>query len=220
VKRHASLITNLAINLVISMLLIFLSACDQKASPEKSSNTQQTSSKTTIKPAQKIAYREIEWTELIPADDLEALLNPPDYLNAIQDGSMEDQIAGQIKAQLDIDSSDPYQQALVSTKVIDAMNGEHIRIPGFLVPLAFGEKEFEITQFFLVPFFGACLHVPPPPPNQIIFVDHPEGVTLTSLQDAFWLEGKLSTSLTENDTAISAYSLELHTIKPYYEVVE
>ncbi len=164
-----------------------------------------------------LSYRTIEWTDLMPQEDLDALLNPPEYLNEIDDGSMEDQIASQIQSQLDIDENDPYQKALVSTNVRAEMDGQLIRLPGFIVPLEFGASNFEITQFFFVPFFGACLHLPPPPPNQILFVEHPKGITLTALQDAFWVEGEVLTSLVENETATSAYSLELHSITPYYD---
>ena len=160
-------------------------------------------------------YKTIEWTELIPAKELEALMNPPDYLNDIEDGSIEDQIAGQIKAQLEIDENDPYQQALVSTNVIAEMDGQSVRMAGFVVPLEFNDETFTVTQFFLVPFFGACIHVPPPPPNQIIFVNYPKGFTLKSIQDPFWVSGDLIVTLTENETATSAYSMELDLIEPY-----
>ena len=161
-------------------------------------------------------YKVVEWTDLIPAEELEALLNPPEYLNDVEDGSMEDRIASQIKSQLDVDENDPYQKALVSTNVKPEMDGQLIKIPGFIVPLEFGENEFEIKQFFLVPFFGACIHVPPPPPNQIIFVDYPKGLKLEALYDPFWLSGKLITTLTDNDMATSAYSLELDSYEAYY----
>ncbi len=162
------------------------------------------------------AYKTIEWTDLIPEKDLQALMNPPDYIDDIEDGSEADKMTGQ-SLSIDPNTQDPYQQALVSRDVISSMHGQLIRLPGFVVPLAFGDDDFEVTEFFFVPFFGACIHMPPPPPNQIIFVKYPKSLRLTSLHDAFWVTGKLQTRLTENETATSAYSLELHDIKPYYE---
>ncbi|MFA0698623.1 DUF3299 domain-containing protein, partial [Vibrio sp. 10N.222.49.C9] len=46
-------------------------------------------------------------------------------------------------------------------------------------------------KFFLVPTAGACIHTPPPPPNQIVLVEYPEGIELVSLQTPVWVEGEL-----------------------------
>lgn len=158
-------------------------------------------------------FQTIEWTDLMPKDDLEALLNPPSYLDQIEDGSLEDQINGQLQSQLG-DKNDPYQQALVSTRVVEEMDGKLIRIPGFVVPIEFDDNQ-TVTQFFLVPFFGACIHVPPPPPNQIIFVDYPKGFKLKALYDPFWISGVIKTSLVENDIATSSYRMIMAKFEPY-----
>jgi len=56
-------------------------------------------------------YRTIEWTDLMPADDLEALLNPPEYLNEIEDGSEEDRIASQVYSAVKQANDSAYQRA-------------------------------------------------------------------------------------------------------------
>lgn len=162
------------------------------------------------------SYTTIEWTDLMPADDLEALLNPPEDLQDIEDGSAEDLISNQIQAAISQASDSRYQQALSSTNIRPEYDKKRIRIPGFIVPLSFGENN-SITEFFVVPYFGACIHVPPPPPNQIIFGKYPEGFKLDALYDAFWIEGTLSTSLVENDMATSAYAIDIHQITDYVE---
>jgi len=159
-------------------------------------------------------FETIQWTDLIPGDDLEALLNPPDYLAEIEDGSEEDQISGSIQMSKVDPGEDRYQQALVSTQVIDEMDGRSVRIPGFIVPLEFDDEQ-TITQFFLVPFFGACIHVPPPPPNQIILVNYAKGLKLTALYDPFWISGEIKTSLIENNLATAAYVMEMHAYEAY-----
>lgn len=161
-------------------------------------------------------FETVEWVDLIPPEVLEILLNPPSYIAEIEDGSAEDQIASQIKNTLAEEEEDAYRRALASTDVNPALNGQKIRIPGFVVPLEFDEEQ-TISQFFLVPYFGACLHMPPPPPNQIILVDAPEGVQMSALYEPFWLEGEVTTTITENDMAKSAYSMELHSLLPYSE---
>lgn len=161
-------------------------------------------------------YKTVEWIDLMPKDDLDALMNPPAYLTDIEDGSFEDQITSQFKNIPPADKDDPYQRALISTDIIQEMNGQAIRIPGFVVPLEFESAEI-ITQFFLVPFFGACIHLPPPPPNQIIFVNYPKGFKLSALYDPFWISGILKTSLVENDMAKAAYTLQMHSFEEYSE---
>ncbi|MAZ89432.1 MAG: hypothetical protein CL693_17510 [Cellvibrionaceae bacterium] len=161
-------------------------------------------------------FRTIEWTELMPADDLEALLNPPEYLAEVEDGSPEDQISNQIKNTIAAATDDRYQQALTSSNTVTEMDGQVVRIPGFVVPLEFSD-EMVITEFFIVPFFGACLHVPPPPPNQIIHVKYEPGFKLDELYVPFWFSGVLKTSFIENDTAASAYSLAVKHIDQYSE---
>ena len=60
-------------------------------------------------------------------------------------------------------------------------------------------------------------HMPPPPPNQIILVDAPEGVQMSALYEPFWLEGEVSTVITDNGMAKSAYTMQLDKLSPYGE---
>lgn len=161
-------------------------------------------------------YRTIEWTDLMPEADLDALLNPPESLNDIADGSAEDKIASQIQMAIEQADDSRYQQALVSTRVVPVFDGQAVRLPGFIVPLEFGDEQ-QVTRFFLVPYFGACIHVPPPPPNQIIYAEYDKGFKLESLYEPFWLSGVLSTTLIENDTATAAYAIKVDRMEPYTE---
>jgi hypothetical protein len=169
-----------------------------------------------ISKSQSAEYKTIEWTDLIPEDELDILLNPPSYIDDIVDGSFEDEISNQLKNTLTPAKDDPYQQALISTNVKPAMNGQAIGIPGFIVPLEF-DGELVVTEFFLVPFFGACIHVPPPPPNQIIYVKYAKGLELKTLYDPFWIYGTLKTSTVENDTATAAYTIDMASYEDYTE---
>ena len=182
---------------------------------ESTSNKQSPSDATlTTLPAS--AFKTVEWVDLMPKEDLDALLNPPSYVTDVEDGSFEDQISNQIQNALAASNDDRYQQALSSTRITPEMEGQAIRIPGFIVPLEFNDEQ-TITQFFLVPFFGACIHVPPPPPNQIIFVNYPKGLKLNALYDPFWISGILKTTLVENETATAAYSLQMQSFEAYTE---
>lgn len=167
-------------------------------------------------PAEETQFQTVEWVDLIPPEVLEILLNPPAYISEIEDGSPEDQITSQISNATLEEEEDVYQRALASTDVNTELDGQSVRIPGFVVPLEFDEAQ-TISQFFLVPYFGACLHMPPPPPNQIILVDAPAGVQMAALYEPFWIEGQISTTVSENDMAKSAYAMQLHRLTPYRE---
>lgn len=159
-------------------------------------------------------YTEIEWTQLMPADDLAALLNPPDFLLEIEDGGNNDNIDSLGTLSESNQSAKRFAQALQSTRVIEAFDQARIRLPGFIVPLQSDEQQ-RVTQFFIVPYFGACLHMPPPPPNQIIYAEHQAGIELNTLLDPYWFEGTLIIDHTEKMLGSSAYTLRLDKYYPY-----
>ena len=135
-----------------------------------------------LKPATKQSFQTLEWDDLLPEEDLQALLNPPEYLSSIEDGSSEDQLVSGLQNNIPNGPMDRFQQALISTEIIQELDGKAAKIPGFIVPLEFDDDQV-ITEFFLVPYFGACIHVPPPPPNQIIYIKYKQGFKLESLYE-------------------------------------
>ena len=170
-----------------------------------------------IEANQDIQYSIIEWTDLMPEEDLNALLNPPSYVVDADEGSLEDQVTRGLERAMLAEADDPYQRALISEKVVAEFNGKAIKLAGFVVPLDFNDEGI-VTEFFLVPYFGACIHLPAPPPNQIIFVKHDEGLTLDELYNPIWVAGILTTSLIEDEVATSAYALEMQSFEPYTEL--
>ncbi|WP_158768385.1 DUF3299 domain-containing protein [Paraglaciecola sp. L1A13] len=161
-------------------------------------------------------YQEIEWIALMPKDDLDALMNPPEYLSDIADGSEQDSVAAFNNKEADDANTKRFQKALISTRVIESYANKRIRIPGFIVPLE-SDASQRITEFFIVPYFGACLHMPPPPPNQIIHSQTQQGIKLDSLYDPFWFEGTLVIDTKENALGTSAYRLKLDKTYPFEE---
>ena len=79
--------------------------------------------------------------------------------------------------------------------------GQHVRVPGYIVPLQFDGTL--VTEFLLVPTAGACIHTPPPPANQLIHVKYPEGYPLRGLYDPVWIDGILSA---ETHSGLVSYS--------------
>lgn len=104
-----------------------------------------------------------------------------------------------------IDHNGNMTQAQPNAPLVEELNGELVKIPGFVVPLE-GDAD-AITEFLLVPYFGACVHVPPPPSNQIVYVTFAEGVPIDNLYDAVWVTGTLSTDGWQGDIASVGYRL-------------
>ena len=91
---------------------------------------------------------------------------------------------------------------------------EDVRIPGFMVPLEYKETEV-VTRFLLVPYFGACYHEPPPPPNQTIYAVYEPGYEMGEIWQPVWIEGRISASRVEEDLATASYSVSATIIEPY-----
>ena len=98
--------------------------------------------------------------------------------------------------------------------VVKDLNGKRVRVPGYVVPFDFS-ADAEHKEFLLVPYFGACLHTPPPPPNQIILVKAETAAKIINIEEPVWLEGTLKTGEFLSDLGNSAYELKLSKLEPY-----
>jgi len=98
--------------------------------------------------------------------------------------------------------------------VVNDLDGKMVRIPGYIVPLDF-KANSEYTEFLLVPYFGACLHTPPPPPNQIVYVKANPAAKVPDIYEPFWLEGKMKTGKFTSDIGNSAYEIDLSKLEAY-----
>ncbi len=171
--------------------------------------------------AEATVYRSLIWIDLLPDEDLRALLNPPAILHV----SSEEDTTEQLSLRRDDDGNflaaedDPFQLALTSTKVRPELDGQQVRLPGFIVPVVYNEEE-EVTEFFLVPYFGACIHVPPPAPNQLLYATFPPGLHLPSIYEAYTVSGLLRTEITDNSIALSAYRLDAAVIEHYVDTAD
>lgn len=71
------------------------------------------------------------------------------------------------------------------------LGGKNVRIPGYMLPLDYSAER--VSEFLLVPWVGACIHTPPPPRNQIVFVRLAEGYEHKSIYEPVWVSGEMST---------------------------
>jgi len=95
-----------------------------------------------------------------------------------------------------------------------ALDGRSIWLPGFIVPLDL-DAEGRVTEFFLVPYYGACIHVPPPAPNQMLFVSYPKGLALASMYAAYWVNGRITARTRQSKLGSAAYELAATAIEEY-----
>jgi hypothetical protein len=100
-----------------------------------------------------------------------------------------------------------------ASKVTTEFNGKTVRLPGFVVPLDF--EGTGVTTFILVPFVGACVHVPPPPANQLVLVTTETPFDIEGLFDPVYVTGMFGTSAAETQLAEIGYALSADKIEPY-----
>ncbi len=137
------------------------------------------------------------WTPFNPYADI-----PQEELDALTDSSARAQLLMQ-----------KYAEAMSSAPVVTELDGERVRLPGFIVPLDF--EGTEVSEFLLVPYFGACIHVPPPPSNQIVFVKAERAYSLKQIFDPVWVTGTLSTQAFLNDVGDAGYTMQATEVEPY-----
>jgi hypothetical protein len=155
-------------------------------------------------PAIGSAYKEVEWDELMPEGWRKKVileLTRMRRYGSLTDGDPRaDEAYARLKKTWD---------AAPPTKTYI---GKPIRIAGYVVPL--DAERMQSSEFLLVPYFGACIHSPPPPANQIILIKPPKGSRLRTM-DAIWVEGILAEGKTSSEVGTSTYILTADKITPY-----
>jgi hypothetical protein len=149
-------------------------------------------------------FKLTNWDELVPRD-----WNPLKDLQDLNLGFMQD---GDPRAQQALDR---LKKAWDSAPGEASMDNQRIRIAGFVVPLE-GESG-RLREFLLVPYFGACIHVPPPPANQIIHVTSAKPIKGVRAMDPLWVNGLLHIASKNTSMGTSAYRMEADSVAPYRE---
>ncbi len=110
------------------------------------------------------------------------------------------------------DSGDESLQS-PSAPTVGKLNNQRIKIPGFMLPLEFNGDE--VSEFLLVPYVGACLHVPPPPANQVIYVKLKKPWVSIDLYEPVWVEGIMQVESVRSEYAEAAYTIDGQNISKY-----
>jgi hypothetical protein len=153
----------------------------------------------------------LDWDTLIPVDwQPETLLEDFD-LDALDELDDDDPRA--------VAMMDKLMELWAEAPVVDALDGSHVRLAGFVVPLDL--EGGTMSEFLLVPYYGACIHVPPPPANQTIHVVAPPGREYVgTLFDPVWVTGTLRVVSSSSDLAHAGYRIDLLRVEPYDGEIE
>jgi len=146
-------------------------------------------------------YRTATWEELVPKGWNPFQQFRDRNLGLVREGSAEER--SMMKELREVWDNAPTRADL---------NGTQLRLPGYVVPL--DPEEGGVKEFLLVPYFGACVHSPPPPANQIVHVVLPVARPLRTM-DAVWASGTLRTQRQDSPWGISGYSMDGHRVEPY-----
>ena len=153
-----------------------------------------------------IDFQNLEWGDLVPAD------SKPDkimakYQQAIDDapeGSKEERVLYE-KIMGELNSAGPNL----------SLNGQKVRLPGFISPL---ETNGDLVgDFLLVPYYGSCIHSPPPPVNQTVMVSPGEGIPLSKISRPVWVIGEIEVDEVTTDLATASYQIKNAQIEAYIE---
>jgi hypothetical protein len=149
----------------------------------------------------------LKWPDLVPVNAKDAGISLPTGL--VQHG--------ELLPPIDFKTQSPFSRAYresisnpralqpKGSEVRDDLNGKRVRIAGYVTPIGFDGTR--VTDFLLAPYVGACIHVPPPPANQIVMVTDAQGLDMTNLDDPVWIEGSLQVTPVSMDLADVGYQI-------------
>ncbi len=136
---------------------------------------------------------DLSWTDLLPEG--------------------ESTVPNVLQGFIDHESAPLSSQQPASSGVRTDWNGQIIRLPGFIVPI--DQRDTGVVAFILVPFVGACVHVPPPPANQLVFVTTEEPYASEGLYEPVHVTGMFGVSSISTHLADIGYALSANKIAPY-----
>lgn len=148
------------------------------------------------------AYSELDWDSLIPAG-----WDPMAAFKGLNLAKMKDSDPKAMEA------LDKMKKAWSEAPVESGLNGKKVRIAGFAVPLEQSDKA--VSELLLVPYFGACIHTPPPPANQIIHVKLKNKVPAVGAMQPYWVWGDLKVARTSSSMGDAGYRIEAVNMTPY-----
>lgn len=153
----------------------------------------------------------VEWSQLLPQEE-KGVLKKYQQSQATNPTEFNDNLLLSIEA-----ASDPtYSAAMTSVNSVSTYDEQAISIAGFIVPIDYSSSESP-ANIFIVPYFGACIHFPPPPPNQMIFAQLEGEFTDFDISQAYKITGIMRRGLFEDPLGTSAYILDVVSVESYFD---
>jgi hypothetical protein len=154
------------------------------------------------------SYREVSWDALLPKGWDPAKRFRELNLDMLNDGDPRA-----------MEALDMIKQEWDSAPIETSLDGRKIKIAGFVVPIE--EQGRAVREFLLVPYFGACIHVPPPPANQIIHVVSAKPIKNLRVMDAVWVAGEVKVARYSKPTpmgmGVAGYRINSTSVTAYEE---
>lgn len=150
---------------------------------------------------------EILWDDLIPED----FVQPENPFLSMTEAEIDKLMDGSEESYAEIER---LQKVFEYAPVVEELDGKRVKLPAYITPLDFN-AESTIKEFLLVPYFGACVHVPPPPANQVVHAESDEPITFTSMYDPVWAVGVIRAETVKSELAESGYRLDVESVIPY-----
>ena len=153
-------------------------------------------------------YNLIDWNDLMPepwVKEMTKEMAAVGKLSSLQDNSEEANKAMSVM-----------RKKFDEAPIVKSQLNKKVRLPGYVVPL--DAERSEKREFLLVPYFGACIHTPPPPANQIVLVRPMPGSKVRKVpetMDVVWVEGELKEGRVTTSAGVSGYLLEAVNLYPY-----
>ncbi|MEQ8256672.1 MULTISPECIES: DUF3299 domain-containing protein [Roseovarius] len=135
----------------------------------------------------------LEWRDLLPENDTS--------------------LPGNLQGILPHDESSMAARQPPSTGIRTDWTGKNVQLSGFIVPL--DHDGTGVTAFILVPYVGACIHVPPPPANQLVFVTSGTPYESSGMFEPVTVTGMLGTASRSTQLAEIGYALSADDIRSF-----
>ncbi|MBC7852882.1 MAG: DUF3299 domain-containing protein [Pirellulaceae bacterium] len=167
-----------------------------------SSVSQPSASPPDLATANRPAFKELQWDDLVPKGW--------DPYKEMRDKNVGSLVDGSPRA---LQRMREMRELWDNAPTNKSLDGQAVKLPGYVVPLE--ETKEGLKEFLLVPYFGACVHSPPPPANQIVHVVSAKPVKGFASMDTVWVSGILKMARQDSEMGVSGYKIDALIVARY-----
>jgi len=133
-------------------------------------------------------YKEVSWDDLMPKGWIPVVPDEPEFFEGeTYDGRFET------------------LPKIEMAPIVKSLNKQKIKLPGYMIPIKFNASS--VSEFLLVPYMGACVHTPPPPENQIVYVSLKKPMVSQDLWAPVWVSGIMKAQVSMTKFATAGYHM-------------